>query len=517
MQCFRPIFQPVKTISVNFRTDFPDLIYISANKQRFFSMRILLSATLLLSVSLSAQDYLGYSYSNYAGIAGASYNPATLADNNYSLDILLVGASVEAGNNYVGFKRSMLNQDGITSADLYRRDRNTKKAVFFRNEILLPGVMFSNDKYGWGVDLKMRTYINVDGVGQPLAHLLITEFEAPDYYQPYKNKHIGITGLSWFEIGGTYARTIFKGAEHFVSVGARPKFLLGAGAMYAFVNNLSYEFTSDSTVIMPAADLNFGHSDNIGFNPGSYSFGFNPGLGVDGGLIYEHRPEELQERDKESKNPRPWPGIRNREEYLYRIGLSLTDLGFIHFRKGQLSDHYTANSQNWDIDDDALDATAPTPVNASFDDFVTGSEAGEHLWMRLPLAFNANFDYRIRKNLYVNGSAFSAIYLRGNDGKKVHELTRLTVTPRWDARWVGLWTPVSFSRLGNVTLGTGVRLGPLVVGTNDILMWAFKNKKFHSADAYFLLKVPLFPVGKGNGKGRTKGKRGGVDDCPTAP
>lgn len=499
--------------SNNFRTEFQELIYISRLKHRYIRMRIFLPAALLLSLALPAQDYLGYSYSNYAGIAGASYNPATLADNNYSLDILLVGASVEAGNNYVGFKRSMLNQSGLTAADLYKRERNTKKAVFFRNEILLPGVMFSNEKYGWGIDLKMRTYANVDGVGQPLAHILINEFEAPDYYQPFKNKHIGIVGLSWFEIGGTYARTIWTGAEHFVSVGARPKFLLGTGATYAFVNNLNYEFTSDSTVIMPAADLSFAHSDNIGFNPGSYALGFNPGFGVDAGLVYEHRPQALMQRDKDAKTPAPWPGYRNRPEYSYRIGLSLTDLGIIHFRKGQLSDHYTANSQNWDIDDDALDATAPTPVDASFDQFATGSEAAENMWMRLPLAFNINYDHRIMKNVYVNGSSFSAIYLRGNDGQKVHELTRLTITPRWETRWFGAWTPVSFSRLGNLTLGTGVRIGPLVVGTNDILMWAFKNKKFYSADAYFLLKVPLFPIGKGKGKGRTKGKAGGIDDC----
>ena len=100
---------------------------------------------ILFSISSQAQDLLGYGHSTYAGIAGAAYNPASLADNPFSLDIMLCGAGVELSNNYVGIKRSELRNPNFGRGNLYLRTIKTKKAALFRNAILLPGIMFSND------------------------------------------------------------------------------------------------------------------------------------------------------------------------------------------------------------------------------------------------------------------------------------------------------------------------------------------------------------------------------------
>ncbi|HEU4716744.1 MAG TPA: hypothetical protein VFU15_02880 [Bacteroidia bacterium] len=109
---------------------------------------ILIFAFVFSLAKLSAQSFCGYEHSNYAGIVGASYNPASLADNNYSLDILLFGFDVEGANNYVGVKRKDMFHPDFGPEHFWLRDRPFKKSVFFRNEILLPGIMFSNEKYG---------------------------------------------------------------------------------------------------------------------------------------------------------------------------------------------------------------------------------------------------------------------------------------------------------------------------------------------------------------------------------
>lgn len=481
-------------------------------------MRLTAVITLLLTaISLHGQDLLGYGHSNYAGIAGASYNPASLADSRFSMDILLIGLGVEAGNNYAGVKRSEIFRPDFGSQNLYLRTRDTKKAVFFRNEVLLPGIMFSNENYGWGLDIKIRSYVNVDGVESELAHFLALELnDQPNFNQSMYNRHIGIQALSWAEFGGTYAKTIWTGAEHFVSVGARPKFLLGLGAAYVFLNDAGYAFRNDSTLNLVRGDVEFGHSDNFSFDGGyrmSYMVGFHPGFGIDAGLIYEFRPDAMQEDKKENKE-RPWPGYRERPKYKYRIGVAITDLGIIHFRHGEFSDHYTIDANMWDLDDKTFDSTSPVPMYNTFELRNGGSKAGKGFWMRLPLALNLQYDYLVRENLYVNATAFTAIYLRNYDGKRVHELTRLSITPRWEKRWFAVWAPVSFSRLGIVSLGTGFRIGPLAIGTNDILNWAFRNKKIYTLDLYFVLKVPLFPTGSAKTK-KGKQKTGGpVDECP---
>ncbi len=481
-------------------------------------MRLSLFLLALCSSTLTfGQDLLGYGHSNYAGIAGASYNPASLADSRYSLDIMVFGFGLEAGNNYIGVKRSEIFNPNFGTENMYLKTRDTKKAVFFRNEVLLPGVMFSNKDYGWGIDMKVRSYVNVDGVETELAHFIAFELnDPPNFNQSMYNRHIGITALSWAEIGGTYAKTIWTGAEHFVAFGARPKFLLGLAAAYVFVNDLGYAFRDDSTLNVVRADVEFGHSDNFTFNSGyqpSWRMGFNPGIGVDIGFVYEHRPDEMQEEKKEDKE-KPWPGYRDRPKYKYRIGVALTDLGIIHFRHGEFSDHYTVDANMWDLDDQTFDTTSPLPMFNTFELRQGGSKTATGLWMRLPLALNIQYDYMIRKDVFVNATCFSAIYFRNNDGRKVHELTRLSITPRWERRWFAAWMPVSFSRLGILALGAGFRLGPFAIGTTDILNFVLRKKTVYSADIYFVLKVPLFPTGSGKAKKRKTKKGSDVDDCP---
>lgn len=470
-----------------------------------------------LGISCFSQNYLGYAHSNYAGIVGASYNPASLADNVYSMDILVAGAGLEVGNNYVGIKRSTLNKT-FGPQNLILRERDTKKAAFIRSEILLPGIMFSNGKVGWGVDMKIRTYANVEGLSEDLAHIFAYELDDPSHFeQTLYNRHIGVTALSWFELGGTYAKTIWTGAEHFMSVGFRPKFILGLGGAYAFVNDAGYNFRNDSTLSIARADADFGISDNFSFSSTmqpSWRLGFNPGLGIDAGFIYEFRPDAMQKEEKEKKKGKDWPGFRDRPVYKYRIGVSITDLGFVHFRHGEFSDHYAVQSNLWDYDGDVWNPTSPVPLYNVFDQRTQGSKKGTGMWMRLPLALNLQYDYFVGKSFFVNANVFSGIYLRNNDGKKVHELTRISITPRWDKRWFGVWMPLSFSRFGNLCVGTGFRAGPFIIGTTNVLPLVFKNKTTYTADIYFALKVPLFPVGKGGGKKKKQNTSGKVDDCP---
>jgi hypothetical protein len=480
-------------------------------KTRFFLI------SFILPIFSLAQNFLGYGHSNYAGIVGASYNPASLADNNYSMDILLCGGGIEVGNNYVGVKRSSLDAN-FGPQDMFLRERNTKKAAFVRGEILLPGIMFSNGKTGWGIDLKIRTYANVEGISRDLAHIFAFELKDPLHYEhTLYNRHLGVTALSWMEIGGTYAKTIWTGAEHFVAAGVRPKFLLGLGGMYAFIKDAGYNFRDDSTLSIARATADFGISDNFTFDASgqpSWRFGFNPGLGMDAGIIYEFRPDVMQKDEKEKKKEKPWPGFRQRPAYKYRVGISLTDLGIIHFHHGEFSDKYALESNLWDYNEQVFNPTSPEPLFSLFKLRSHGSKEGTGMWMRLPLALNLQYDYLVTENFYVNAVAFSGIYLRNNDGKKVHELTRMSITPRWEKRWYGVWMPVSFSRLGNLTVGTGFRFGPFVLGTTNVLPLLFKNKTTYTADVYFALKVPLFPAGKIRKKKVKLNTDGKVDDCP---
>src|SRR5688572_14077726 len=65
----------------------------------------------LLSIihTIKAQDFLGYSNSNYVGVTGVSLQPACIVDDRMEFDMTLLGVNVAAYNNYLGLKKSRLS------------------------------------------------------------------------------------------------------------------------------------------------------------------------------------------------------------------------------------------------------------------------------------------------------------------------------------------------------------------------------------------------------------------------
>jgi hypothetical protein len=198
---------PAEFLSVNMENIPPS--------RRMYSLGLLMFLLIEMpSPGVHAQSLIGYNQSLHAGVAGASSNPATLADHFFSMDILLGGASVEMANNYIGIRRADIRRPGFGAKYFYLHNSDTKKAAFFRGEVLLPGIMFSNEKSGWGIDLKLRTYFNADGIERELAHFLAFSLnDPPNFNMELSNQHIGINAMSWMEIGAAYAKTVSSSAR----------------------------------------------------------------------------------------------------------------------------------------------------------------------------------------------------------------------------------------------------------------------------------------------------------------
>jgi hypothetical protein len=99
----------------------------------------------LAALSIQAQDYIGFHSSNYAGVSKARYQPASIADSRFIVDVNLFGLDLNFGNNYLGVKREAMSyeQDLIDSAGNFRdaflsRDPNddSKHLHFYLNSQL---------------------------------------------------------------------------------------------------------------------------------------------------------------------------------------------------------------------------------------------------------------------------------------------------------------------------------------------------------------------------------------------
>lgn len=471
----------------------------------------------LFSPFLSAQDFPGFINSNYAGVTALDLQPAAVVDNRMKVDISLVGLSFSAYNNYIGLhpdalKRSSgglfngtypaFNNDSTFQQTYLSENYNDKiKTVYAKAQIQLPSFMVQIDrKSAIAFTWRVRNYVNVDGVEKQLARLIYNELNYPSLWvDQLSNKQFSLQTMSWAEYGITYGRTLIDKGEHYLKGAVKFKVLQGLQAAYMYVSNLQYQFTTDSTLSLFQSDVNYGHSTNFELDQNSlkYKFISNFSVGFDFGVVYEWRPDHEKYKYDMDGEKDLWR--RDQNKYKLRLGFSMLDIGGIKYKKGQLSNDFTANVNYWNINNLNF---GNTPVQ-SFDDTIRnrfGEKSNSNtFFMNLPTSMSLQADYNIWKDFYVNHTTFFAFQFKKNENK-VHEVTTFSITPRYDQKWFGVFVPFSYNLAGNFQYGTGLRLGPLYLGTTNlapvISALSGKGKRdIYGADFHVVLKVPI-PYGK---------------------
>ena len=476
----------------------------------------LLSLLILMSYLANSQDFVGFNQSNYAGVSGIYQQPASIVDGRMKFDMNLVGLNVMGYNNYIGMDRSALKRgkdaNGNTtfpafSDSLFAKNYLTEKinssdkSIYISNRIVGPSFMINiNRKNAIAISSGVRTYVNIDGISPDLAKLAFNEFKYPSLWvQNLKNKSLSIQEMSWAEYGLTFAHVFKDDNEHYFKAGATVKLLQGIQSAYVFVENLDYNFQTKDTVSLFNSDVKYGHSSNL--NVGDISFGGNntgtkvfdysqsyPGIGFDFGFVYEYRPDYKKYKYDMDGQKDLWRKDKNK--YKLKIGLSVTDMGSIKFKKGGVGNDFHANVSLWN-----LKPISPKTLG-ELDDTLKGrygTSGASTYRMNLPTAISLQIDYQIWKDFYVNLTPYFAFQFKNND-TKVHDISSISLTPRWDHKWFGVFVPVQYNFLDGFRLGAAVRLGPLVVGTSN-LSPIVGQKTIYGADIYTLLKIPI-PYGK---------------------
>jgi outer membrane protein OmpA-like peptidoglycan-associated protein len=479
--------------------------------------KILLFALLTLSYFVQSQDFTGFNQSNYAGVTGVFAQPASIVDSRMKFDMNLIGLNLGVYNNYIGVDRAAFkrgkNADGKTSfpafddtlfADHYLSEKvkNKDKSIYVTNRIMGPSFMVAiNHKNAIAFTSSVRNYVNIDGVSPNLAKLAYEEFKYPSLWiQPLNNKNLSIQEMTWAEYGLTYAHVFKDDNEHYFKGGVTVKLLQGIQSAYMFIKDLDYSFLTKDTLTIVESDVNYGHSDNL--NLKDIQFGQNgtgtkvfdysqsyPGVGFDFGVVYEWRPSYLKYKYDMDGKKDLWRNDKNK--YKLKVGLSVTDLGSIKFKKGSTSADFHADVTLWN-----LHPISPKSVG-EFDDTLksrfTQNNNNSTYKMNLPTAISGQIDYQIWKDVYVNLTPFIAFQFKKND-TKVHDFSSVTLTPRWDHKWFGVFIPVQYNFLDGFRAGAAVRLGPIVVGSTNLAPLV-GQKTIYGADVYAMLKIPI-PYGK---------------------
>lgn len=488
----------------------------------------------------SAQNILDFGQSNYSGVNSIALNPAMIADSRFKLDVNLVSFGLMFQNNYVGFKKTafadrtgpILPPDSTTGypafedslfVDKYLVTRNddSKKSVFLSNRVMLPlsFMMTINEKNAFAVTAETRTYLNIDGIELPLAQLSYSSIEDTLLWnRAFTNDRLSIQYMTWTEIGIDFAHVFMDKQEHFLKAGVRPKLLFGLGSAFFYADNLEYLANNSDTLTFFQSHIQYGHSTNFDFPEGNAA-GYNlrgvasrVGIGLDMGVVYEWRPDYQKYKYDMDGETNLW--MRSKNKYKLRVGVSVTDIGAIKFERGQLSGDFVADVNQWNVSDLQFDSL---PIQ-DFDDTLRNrfqfKDSPATYKMNLPLAFGTQIDYNIWKDFYVNLSGQYAVQWRKNPNK-VHDISWISLTPRWDWKWFGAMLPISYNQYKNFGVGAGVRLGPITVGTSNLAPLVSKKATVYGADLYFAVKVPiLYREPRDKDKDKVSDKK---DKCKETP
>ena len=466
---------------------------------------ILPAVFLFITLSGSSQQAPGANLGNYAGVNSLQLNPSALHNSKSYLDIQFFGVDVFVQNNYLYMNKSdyrftnllkpgyilpsHLENYGTEQRIFYHTTNQNDKNGFFQNRINGPGAMLVLGHHAFAISTALRTIVSTQNVPYEIANFIYLglNYRPQQNIEYLHNKPVRGSGMAWGEIGVSYSHTFFSRGFNVLSAGISLRRLFGLGGLYFEATQLDYTVLHDSTIEIK--NLN----GEIGFSlPADYSGQTvvttpvikGGGFAADFGITYTRLKQDHQNQYFNTLCE------QLPEDYLYRIGVALIDIGGIRFRHNaskMIIDNRSASWNNLSDEDFEFSHQFLDSLSYKFYGDTISAWAGNHFTCWLPSSLSVQFDYHINKNWYINASLIHGFRMSKSS---ISRPTELSVTPRYETSWFEADLPVSLYNLQLVRIGFAVRIYGLTIGT-DKLGGLFHIKDFTGLDFYMSLKLFL--------------------------
>ncbi len=444
----------------------------------------------LLLLSAHAQSFTGYSSGNYTGVNGVFFNPAYAANSRFRWDFNLVQINASVSNDVASYKLSTITQSldnkEITNKLYGSRNANAQANV----DILGPSLLFNiNSKTAFAFTTRYRVLGNLRNIDGSLLQAIKGEDAPAAYNITNNNMQVAVSG--WMEAGVTWANVLVDKNKHYLKGGISVKYLGGIANAAVSTHNLNSAVNLDGSkenyyAANASGDVNLQFA---GASTGNFSgkdlFKFDgSGAGIDLGVSYEFRP------DKEHYKSADGSYDRSANVYKLRASLALLDAGSIKFTKDpQRSGAYTvgitgSNQFNLDALNTEIDSLSNTfAANPAL--FTLKEGSSNTYKVSLPTALMAELDYHFAKGFYINLATHLSL-AKDNDVYKMRSLNNVVVTPRLETPAFGVYLPMQINNLSGFNAGACLRLGPLVIGSSNLLT-ALGGSKM--VDIYFGMRL----------------------------
>lgn len=450
---------------------------------------------------LIAQEMLGIMNSNSPGISSSMINPANTVTSRCYIDVNIMTFDVFAENNYLYLHDSVYRfsrffqknpefpvhgENDKTTYDYYN---TTNKQGYGNVRVMGPSAMLVRDRHAFGVTTGFRTVASASKLPYDVAKFLYDDFN----YAPLQDINFVhpdfFSGalLSWAEIGANYSYIFNREGYNQWSAGVNLRYLAGYAGAFASVDYFDYIVLDLDTLQVNRVDGEAGISAPMDYETDNYAASplfRGRGLGLDLGIVYERKVKGYQNWDRYSLCSQPYT------PYLYRIGVSVLDIGRIRFNDNAYYMTIDNGSTFWPDFSSFHYSTMNRTLGEVSYHFLGDSSAlikGNSFSLGLPTALSIQGDYNFYKNWYVSGTAVMPLKLYQNS---VIRESLLAIVPRYEGKDFAISLPVSLFNFYDPRIGIALRYKGFYIGSENPAGF-FSFSDFTGLDFYMGIRISL--------------------------
>lgn len=450
---------------------------------------------------ISAQNNLTFLNDIYSGINSAVLSPSQPFLNPNPWDVNLISADFFLQNDYAYISQQSLlgimktpiytanpkrNITGENTPDTFDFFNKDKANFLFGSDVLGPSFSMTANinekKYVFGLFSRMRTQGSMLGFDNYLKY----GNEMVPQPEEYKMKPFSAQAMNWTEIGLNSSTRIFPNSDKQWILGFNLKYEIGLDAAN-IISHQSIDLTSSEPAIDDNPDLRDIYASNYNvsasyitnYNSETKSYDFRQngsGLGLDLGITM---------MDKDTRE----------DEYESKFSFNILDLGYINFKNGNNHQFVNGNTvwlqNNPNLEDEPFES--PEQYLKLLSQEAYGDEnksfVGNGFKMGLPTSINVNYSQRIKENHFVNFNWIQRVPVFENSVKR-NNILNANYSIQKEAFSYGFST--TLSEYKSLQFGGYLRLGSLILGSENAFPLLFKHKKLHNANFYLAIKFYPF-------------------------
>jgi hypothetical protein len=449
---------------------------------------------------------LGLVNGNYAGSTGAVINPSSIANTKLKSDINILSVSTFVENNYLYFPSSessvikLFNGvydfhffpkpygHGERRVYSYYQDKSLKN-VFVNSRVMGPSIMFSCKDNVFAVRTGFRVMSSTRRLPYDLANFSYYGLDfKPQHNINFERDNYDMASMAWWELSFSYATVIKRSFSNHWSAGISIGPVFGNSGAYLNGGHTKYIAYNDSVLNVEMLNAEFGVCLPLDYDDDDAEI-FNSvvrgiGWGMDLGVTWQYRKKPYQKKPVDNIYKKKF------EDYKLKVGVSMLDIGWLNYTKNAEKHVYDNVHNNWikanELEYDNLRDELEVTSNLFYGDS-NASIRANNFRMYLPASLSVQIDYHVTDWWFLNSTLILPVVYKS---PMVERPVVLSLTPRFESRYLEFNIPVILYDFKYPRIGLSVRMAGLTIGT-DHLGCFFSSGDFTGADIYISYKINL--------------------------